>query len=120
TLFMKRLLLILTLFFCQLSLFAQELSGDWNGKLQLPQVNLPLTFHISQEASKATMDSPAQGAFDIPMDELRIEFPEITIKHAGIGMEFKGTYNAETKDIEGTFTQAGMQFPLTLTPETTT
>jgi dipeptidyl aminopeptidase/acylaminoacyl peptidase len=94
---------------------AQELEGSWEGKLIVQGTELPLVFEITKEegAYKATMDSPMQGAFALPMDEIVVDGKNVTITYAQIGAKFTGKVDGET--ITGTFTQMGNELPLVLT-----
>lgn len=93
---------------------AQEIEGSWKGNLSVQGTELPLVFHISAEgeALSSTMDSPSQGATGIPMDVTTFEENVLTIKFNQAGIVFVGTLADEA--ISGTFTQGGMEMPLTL------
>ena len=62
----------LLLFFGLLNqLNAQEIVGAWKGKLSVQGMETLLVFNISSSEEgvyTSTMDSPSQGATDIPMD----------------------------------------------------
>lgn len=102
----------LLLIFTGIIAYGQDAAGSWKGTLTVQGMELPLIFNIKTADGQytTTMDSPSQGATDIPMDETVINENEVTItfKQAGI------KYVAELKDnqLEGTFYQAGMEFPL--------
>lgn len=53
----------------------QTITGDWNGLLDLEGVSIQVIIHIKQVENgfQATMDSPDQNAFDIPLDTLTFE-----------------------------------------------
>ena len=93
---------------------AQEIEGSWKGNLSVQGTELPLVFHISGEGDElsSTMDSPSQGATGIPMDVTTFEENVLTIKFNQAGIKFVGTLTDEA--IAGTFTQGGMEMPLTL------
>ena len=63
---MKKLLIVLAFFAATTSLsFAQDIVGDWNGKLTVGTAELRLVLHITKAADgslKATLDSIDQGA----------------------------------------------------------
>lgn len=90
------------------SAFAQ--TGSWKGNLNVQGIELPLVFHLDDE--NPTVDSPAQGAEGIPM-QLERSGETISIKIPMVGASFQGTLKGDK--IEGTFTQNGFSFPLTLT-----
>lgn len=93
---------------------AQEIEGSWKGSLSVQGNELPLVFHITNEADalSSTMDSPSQGATGIPMDVTTFEENVLTIKFNQAGIKFVGTLADAA--ISGTFTQGGMEMPLTL------
>lgn len=74
-----------------------------------------MVFNISQEAEAytTTMDSPSQGATDIPMDKTTFVDNTLTITFSQAGIKYVAKLNDNTLD--GTFYQGGMELPLTLT-----
>ncbi|MEX0290302.1 MAG: prolyl oligopeptidase family serine peptidase [Flavobacteriaceae bacterium] len=58
------------------------------------------------------MDSPSQGATDIPMDQTTLTDNELTIVFKQAGIKYVGSVKGEK--IEGTFYQGGGEFPLML------
>ena len=90
---------------------AQAQRGSWKGELDVQGIKLPLVFHFTDKG--CTMDSPAQNVREIPTQTV-VKGDSVTVEIAMIGARFEGV-NKGT-EIEGTFTQQGMAFPLTLTP----
>lgn len=94
---------------------AQSIKGDWKGEIEAaPGMKLELIFHITQEGDQlqATMDIPMQGATGIPMETVTCEENQVTLALSAIGMTYKGVLKDDA--IEGTFSQQGMDLPLTL------
>ncbi|WP_158979492.1 S9 family peptidase [Cellulophaga sp. L1A9] len=93
---------------------AQDATGSWKGTLSIQGTEMPLIFNISEEEGilTSTMDSPSQGATDIPMDETTLVGEELSIHFKQAGIKYVGSID-EVK-ITGTFYQAGMEFPLVL------
>ena len=89
--------------------FAQ--TGTWSGKINVQGSQLPLVFHLGENP---TMDSPDQGARGIPVQVERTETGKITIRIPSIGATYEGQWML--KQINGTFKQMGVSFPMTLTP----
>ena len=110
---MKRVLTIFTaLALSAAGLFAQGISGVWNGELNLGTTKLAIVFHF--EDGKCTMDSPDQGAFDIPAD---VEF--ISADSVGVSQkDMDAKYHGRLSDgkIKGRFSQRGLSLPLDLVP----
>ncbi len=111
----KSVFVVLVLAFSQL-VVSQDISGDWNAALNAGGQELPLIFHITQDDTgySGTMDSPNQGANGIPLSEVGFTENTLSINIARLGILYSGTLN-ENGDIEGTFQQSGLEFPLNLT-----
>jgi len=117
----KIMKLIVTLF---LSLFIFSASaqddptqavGNWSGSLNLPGgQSLKIVFHVTSNkgALSATMDSPDQQAYDLKMD--KVTYSDSTIEMSM--NQIQGVYTGRLKEgkFEGTWSQAGQEFPLTL------
>ena len=108
----KLILVVITLIGMQT--FAQEITGSWKGEVDVQGNKIPLTFTILAENGlySSTMDSPSQGATDIPMDETIIENNNVTIVFKQAGIKYVGAL--KEKLLEGTFYQGGGEFPLNL------
>ncbi len=112
--------LILTfLIFIHLSLVvqSQELTGSWEGTLEVMGQKLPLLFHFSLEGEewKGTMDSPNQGAKGIPLSKVLFNGFMLSFELAIGGISYEGLF--VENNIKGTFKQSGMSFPLDLTKD---
>jgi dipeptidyl aminopeptidase/acylaminoacyl peptidase len=94
--------------------FAQKVSGDWKGALDVQGMQLEIIFHIQQEGDvfSSTMDVPAQGAAGIPVEETTIDGAKVDLKLKSIGIQYAGTVEGDV--LTGEFKQAGMSFPLVL------
>lgn len=96
---------------------AQDITGDWNGILDVSVMQLPIVFHITQTADglSSTMDSPDQGAFGIAVTSTTFADSILTLTLEDSAIQFSGQYRDNS--IVGTFQQSGQKFPLTLTRE---
>ena len=107
----------LILLFVSVQVFAQDqkLTGSWQGTLTTQGVELPVIFNITKAevGYASTMDSPAQGATGIPMDETRVSGNEITILFQQSGIRYVAKLEGEK--LQGTFYQAGLELPLKMT-----
>ena len=113
---MKKIFLIGFIFlFCGAS--AQDITGEWNGALEVMGQKLRLVFHIEKgdQGYTGKMDSPDQKAFGIPVTSVTFENLELVVTIAPIMAEYKG--KLEDQVFKGTFTQAGMSFPMNLQRE---
>ncbi|MGB5819242.1 MAG: S9 family peptidase [Saonia sp.] len=113
TIKIKRILAIV-LFVFGVQAYAQEVTGSWKGTLSVQGTEMPLIFNVSEEDGNyiATMDSPTQGATDIPMDETTFTGDQLTISFKQAGIKYVGKLEGDT--MEGTFYQGGMELPLAL------
>ena len=107
-------ILVLCLMVATVQGFAQEITGSWKGNLSVQGTEMPLVFNVSAAdgAYTSTMDSPSQGAMDIPMDETTFIDGELTIAFNKGGIKYVGTLEDAT--VTGTFYQGGMELPLLL------
>ena len=110
---MKRVLTIFTaLALSAACLFAQGISGVWNGELNLGTTKLAIVFHF--EDGKCTMDSPDQGAFDIPADVEFISADSVSVSQKDMDAKYHGRLS--DGKIKGRFSQRGLSLPLDLVP----
>ncbi|MDB4292363.1 S9 family peptidase [Maribacter sp.] len=110
---MKRIMII-ALLVMGFQAHAQDITGTWKGTLTVQGTEMALLFNVSETDGvlSSTMDSPAQGATDIPMDVTTFEDKALTIEMKKAGIKYVGILT-DTK-IEGTFYQGGMELPLVL------
>ncbi len=110
----KQSFLTMLCLFIGLGAFAQDIAGTWKGTLSVQGAEMPLLFTVSDEDGtlSSTMDSPSQGATDIPMDETTFVDNTLTIVFKQAGIKYVGTL--ENEKVTGTFYQGGMELPLVL------
>lgn len=112
-----RIVFTLIIFASFIAVNAQNpFAGDWSGKLNVG-VAMRLVFHIKDSTGiHVTMDSPDQNAFGFKADDATIHGDSITI----VFNRIRGKYLAlmqtekEKQQLNGTWYQGGMQFPLTM------
>ena len=116
---MKSLLLfIFIVFLVPLAGHAQhdKAIGNWSGKLELPTTKLELIFKILQDSTgklSARMDVPAQGAKDLPVNEVNATSDSLKLSVAMIMGKFEGAFLNDTT-VAGHWQQGGGTFSLTL------
>lgn len=95
---------------------ASALEGTWNGTLEVGGTTLQIVFHLQTESDSltATMDSPDQGATGIPVSRVRASGDSLHLSVSAIGGRFDGAIGPDAERIEGSWTQGGRSFPLTL------
>lgn len=111
---MKKIILLTCLLLTAVWAAAQDITGTWNGKLNLPNGALTIVFHISTDGNgyKTTLDSPDQGATGIVTGSTTYQGSTLTVDIPVIHASYKGELKADGK-LHGTFTQ-GLPFPLEL------
>mgnify|MGYP001799589208 CR=1 FL=1 len=111
---MKKLFFFVSLTFLAMMAKAQNITGDWSGNLSVSGQQIPLIFHFSgaDDGLTATMDSPVQGAKDIPVEKVQYADGELSLSIMGGQIVYSAQVKGET--MEGTFKQGGAEFPLTL------
>ena len=109
---MKTKILILLLFIVLQS--QAQIEGYWKGEIDLGVQKLETAFDIKaiENGYSATFDVPAQGAFDIPVDEVSFQNGQLQLKMNAMDASYSGTL--KDSGIEGNFSQRGMTFPLNL------
>ena len=112
---MKKTLLLLCFLCPFFGVSAQHaMDGVWTGKLNVGPQTLTLVLHVAHEASGnavCSLDSPDQGAMNIPVKSDYCSADSINISLEQLGLSYQGRLKGD--EIVGTFTQ-GATFPLTL------
>ncbi|WP_457654050.1 alpha/beta hydrolase family protein [Rhodocaloribacter sp.] len=96
-----------------------DVAGDWLGTLAVGSVELRIVFHFTKAddgALHGTMDSPDQGAEGIPLGRIEGEGMKLRVEIPAVGGAYEGVIDADGARIEGTWSQGGQTFPLTLVP----
>ncbi len=96
---------------------AQDVAGSWIGTLTLGTKDLRVVFNIKEDDNKnliATMDSPDQGAMDIPVESVIVSNDSIVFNATAIGIVYTGLYNKDSSSYIGELKQSGLTFPLNL------
>lgn len=111
---MKRVLLLI-IGVISLSAFAHDVIGYWKGEV----MSLPIVFHVEESDGglSATLDSPMQGAKDIPCESIELKGDSVVIKMPLLQASFKGVFETDKNSIRGIFTQ-GISVPMLLTRTT--
>ena len=117
------LCLLISGFLLFIQTYAQDVQypGIWQGKLQLPGQELRIVFNISKNQNGqliAKMDSPDQGATNIPVTEVLANEKEIILKVNSIGGVYKGNMQNDKQTIKGLWKQNNYQFSLNLSKVT--
>ncbi|HYP27390.1 MAG TPA: alpha/beta hydrolase [Blastocatellia bacterium] len=91
--------------------------GNWEGSLDVGGQKLRLIVKItkaSDDSLKATLDSPDQGAMNMPVSSVTQTGDSIKVELKNIGGVYEGTFNKEWTEISGQWKQGGASLPLVL------
>lgn len=115
---MKVAAFILITFLTSLSIYGQDITGQWNGLLKVSGVQLRIVFNITKTETgyRSTMDSPDQGAKGIPVTSTSFENTVLKLSIKNLGAEYEGTFD-NSHIIKGTFRQMGQSFTMDLSRE---
>jgi predicted dienelactone hydrolase len=96
---------------------AKDIEGVWKGTLEIQGQSIPIIVKISKQADgtlKATLDSPAQGAKDVPLNNVSYENTKLRFELKSVQGVYEGTLAESGDVIEGAWTQGGTPLPLNL------
>lgn len=92
------------------------LPGSWLGKLSTNGIDLRLVFNLKlneKDSLISTMDSPDQGAKNIPLGHVTLKDDKLTIKAPRLIGEYNGTITSDST-IDGIWTQRGGNYNVNL------
>lgn len=109
-----KILLSAFIFFNLFSIIAQDKTGIWQGTLDLQGTKLRIVFNVFEKDGilTSTLDSPDQGAKDIPVDTTVFENDYVKFVINSLQAKFEAAFNGE--EINGIFFQMDYEFPLIL------
>jgi len=93
------------------------IEGEWEGTLEVQGQSLKIIVKIAKEADgslKATLDSPDQGAMDVPLDNVTFADNTFSFELTAAQGTYEGTLKESGDIIEGEWSQGGMSLPLNL------
>lgn len=93
---------------------AQDLVGQWSGKLQVQGTELSIIFHVSKtnDHYEVTMDSPGQNAMGNNVSSTIFSYPKVRFEMRSIGATYEGVVTDAM--ITGKWVQSGTALFLTL------
>lgn len=113
---MKRLKLIISFILISFIAKAQNISGDWEGKLTVGSKSVGIIFHITKTDNglyNATLDVPIQKAYNVGCNETILNGDSIFIACKAVAMKYTALL-ASPKQLSGNWVQAGLTIPLQL------
>jgi uncharacterized protein len=111
---MKTLALTIFLILMSPALYSQDLTGQWNGTLNVQGTQLRIVFHVNKTNNQyeATLDSPDQNVSGIKVTTTNFSYPSVKFEISGIKAVYEGTMS--DKSITGKWMQSGQTFLLIL------
>lgn len=99
--------------------FDETLVGTWSGILNQFGNSTKFVLQIKRNENNlvATIDSPDQNAFNIPVNDFQIKEDVLEFKLNIASAGYKGTIDKEKLALTGVWTQRGAEYPLPLTKE---
>ena len=96
--------------------FSQDISGVWNGAIELGEKSINFTFKIEKNDStySTTIDIPTQRLEGIKASLTTINERKVIIDLSNVGMMYKGQLNSDNTKINGTISESVNSFPLML------
>src|SRR5699024_7457648 len=116
----RRTLLIIDLLLFSAAVYAQnKLEGHWKGSIEIQGRHLTIKADFQKDDGdySGTLDIPAQGAVDLPLQKITLSGRDSVSFQFDAGPNigrFKGLFEGDTT-INGTYYQAGSDFPFKLT-----
>lgn len=111
---LRTLLLSLLVLSIPTGLFAQSITGNWNGYLNVPgnQLRIQIELNSQGDSLSGVMRSLDQGGSPVLLSALSFENQRLYFEVDRIGVAYEGHYEAQAQTITGEFTQMGMPFEL--------
>lgn len=98
---------------------AHDLAGTWEGPLAVGGQSIRIVFRIRPDGT-AVMDSPDQGARDIPVETPTMEARQVRLTVPSLRGRFEGRRSEDGSVLTGVLSQGGVTLPLVLTRTSTT
>ena len=94
-----------------------NLEGVWEGTLSVSGASLRLIFKITKApdgALTAKLDSPDQGALDLPVDSVNVDGSSVRFEMKRFLSSFEAKINPEFTEMNGNWKQGGLELPLVM------
>ena len=93
---------------------ARKVEGSWEGTLDAGTAKLRLVLHVigKDGVLSATLDSPDQGATDLPIDSIGLSETSVRFEMKSLFAVYEGKLTKDDSQIDGVWKQAGQTFAL--------
>ena len=111
---MKKILILLS-FLLSSTLFSQDISGKWYGKISVmgSELHFSFDFIATNSIYSGTIDIPQQNAKGIPLSSVTFADKTLVFKFDQANFSYSGKLN-DSNEFEGIFSQNGQNLPLNL------
>ena len=98
------------------SVYSQDISGDWSGTTKRGDKEITFVFNIEQENSKysSTMNVPTFRISGIKPSTTSFTNGTLIIDGSNVGMNYEGVFNNEAQQFEGIYKEGGVELVLNL------
>ncbi|TJY35957.1 alpha/beta hydrolase family protein [Pontimicrobium aquaticum] len=98
------------------SLFSQNISGDWSGKAKRSDKEITFVFNIKQEGANysAVMNVPTFRISGIKPSATTFTNGTLQIDGSNVGMSYVADFNNELQQFEGMYKEGGIEMALNL------
>lgn len=112
---MRKLISTIVIGFIALTVFGQDITGQWNELLKVQGTQLRVVYNINEtdDGYNSTMDSPDQGAKGIPVTSTSFKNSTLKLVVSNAGIESEGILG-KNNIVTGNFKQGGQSFPMNL------
>ena len=110
---MKYFFAIASLFYSIVS-FGQNITGNWEGSLQLQGTEIPIVFHIKKDSTGkyvASFDSPKQKAYNMACSDVFLKEDSVILMMQILKGKYAGKLENKNQ-LTGMWSQGEMSFPL--------
>jgi len=98
------------------SLYSQDISGDWSGKAKRGDKEITFVFNIKQEGANysSVMNVPTFRVSGMKPAVTTFTNGKLTIDGSNLGMSYIANFNTELQQFEGTYKEGGIEMTLNL------
>ncbi|MEP7236643.1 MAG: alpha/beta hydrolase [Ferruginibacter sp.] len=114
---MHKIILSFILFILSANAFSQQISGNWEGILQVPGNEIPVVFHIKKDSTgkySATFDSPKQKAYNLACGDVILKEDSVILMMPVVKGKYAGLLNDDKKKLTGTWYQGPASMSLVI------
>jgi len=98
------------------SLYSQDISGDWSGKAKRGDKEITFVFNIKKEGTtySSVMNVPTFRISGLKPALTSFTNGKLTIDGSNLGMSYIASFNAELQQFEGSYKEGGIEMALNL------